>query len=315
MKTIHVVAAAIVDSNQRVLIAKRDEAAHQGGLWEFPGGKVEDGETVRDALNRELFEELDIRVDSARPLILIQHNYPDKSVLLDVWLVDQFSGTAIGKEGQPVEWVEKSRLSDFEFPAANKPIVKAIQLPSKILITPEFSCDQRTVFFENLKVSVQTHQLKLVQVRAHQLSQEQYVEIAQQLIELAKAMDFELLWNHDADTVAALGESNLHLTSQRLSELEQRPAWVKNLSASCHTAGEIEKAEKLGCDFIFLSPVNSTATHEHATPLGWESFAQLANQAKVPVYALGGVAPDDLDRAFQCGAQGIAAIRAMWPHT
>lgn len=312
MKTIHVVAAAILDSEQRVLIAKRDKAAHQGGLWEFPGGKVEEGESVRDALSRELYEELDIKVLSARPLILIKHDYPDKSVLLDVWLVDHFSGEAIGKEGQPVEWVEKSGLTDFEFPAANKPIVKAVQLPEKMLITPKFSFDEREIFLESLKESIQTHSLELLQFRAHHLSDEQYIEVGSQVREIAKTLGCEIVWNRSAEIIEQLNETNLHLTQQRLLELQTRPAWVKTLSASCHSAAEIEQAEALGCDFVLLSPVMKTASHPEAEPLGWELFSQLANQAKVPVYALGGLSPNDACTSFDSGAQGIAAIRGLW---
>ena len=137
MKRIHVAAAVIRGADGQILLAKRPEDKHQGGLWEFPGGKVESGETVQAALARELEEELDIRPTAARPLIQVRHDYPDKQVLLDVWEVSAFTGEPHGAEGQPLAWVSPRQLGDYEFPAANRPIVAAARLPEQYLITPE----------------------------------------------------------------------------------------------------------------------------------------------------------------------------------
>jgi 8-oxo-dGTP diphosphatase len=127
MKTVHVAVAVIVDQQQQVLIALRKPEQHQGGLWEFPGGKVEPNESVFDALRREINEELSLQINSAEPLIKIEHQYSDKSVLLDVWWVDQFVGTAIGNEGQAIKWCDISQLHLQSFPAANDAIVSAVQ--------------------------------------------------------------------------------------------------------------------------------------------------------------------------------------------
>mgnify|MGYP002714153243 CR=1 FL=1 len=127
MKRVHVAAAVIRGADGRVLIAKRPQDKHQGGLWEFPGGKVEEGEAVERALARELEEELGIRVEAARPLIQVHHDYPDKQVLLDVWEVSSFTGEPHGAEGQPLAWVSERQLLEYEFPAANKPIVAVLR--------------------------------------------------------------------------------------------------------------------------------------------------------------------------------------------
>lgn len=111
---------------KEVLLAKRPVDKHQGGLWEFPGGKVDAGEMVEQALSRELFEELALTVTHAQPLIKIEHDYIDKSVILDVWLVDGFTGAPIGAEGQVVRWVSLNDLAGYEFPEANQPILDAI---------------------------------------------------------------------------------------------------------------------------------------------------------------------------------------------
>jgi 8-oxo-dGTP diphosphatase len=137
VKRVHVAAAVIRDGSGKILIARRADTQHQGGLWEFPGGKVEADESVETALARELLEELGIVVNAARPLIKVRHDYPDKQVLLDVWEVSAFTGEPHGAEGQPLEWVAPRDLLNYEFPAANQPIVAAARLPAQYLITPE----------------------------------------------------------------------------------------------------------------------------------------------------------------------------------
>jgi 8-oxo-dGTP diphosphatase len=124
---IHVAVGVIRDSQGKILITRRHADAHQGGLWEFPGGKLENGESVVQALRRELDEELAIQLESACALLQIEHDYGDKAVLLDVWLVEGFAGRAVGREGQPLRWVAAAELVDFSFPAANQPIVDACQ--------------------------------------------------------------------------------------------------------------------------------------------------------------------------------------------
>ncbi len=109
------------EEKDQVLIAKRHSDVHQGGLWEFPGGKLENNEEVRNALSRELLEEIGLVIDKARPLIRINHDYPDQSVLLDVWRVDEWHGHLHGREGQPIEWVNINELSMRNFPAADGP--------------------------------------------------------------------------------------------------------------------------------------------------------------------------------------------------
>lgn len=126
MARVHVAVGVVLNSEGRVLISKRHSDSHQGGLWEFPGGKVETGESVYAALQRELLEELDIHIGEAREMLQIQHDYADKQVLLDVWRVSAFTGIARGREGQPLRWIAAGELADYAFPAANGPIVAAI---------------------------------------------------------------------------------------------------------------------------------------------------------------------------------------------
>ena len=127
LKTIEVVAAAIFSScGDKIFIAKRPDSAHQGGLWEFPGGKKEEGETAQQALNRELEEELAINVKVSESLIKLQHEYSDKRIELDVYKVMSFDGEPFGAEGQETQWVYLSDIKNYEFPAANQAIIKAL---------------------------------------------------------------------------------------------------------------------------------------------------------------------------------------------
>ena len=127
MSVVHVAVGVIVDDACNVLITRRAQDSHQGGLWEFPGGKVEEGESLHAALARELSEELGIAIGTTRPLLEVRHDYGDKAVLLDVHLVNGFTGTPRGLEQQPLEWVPAALLDQFSFPAANVPIVAAVK--------------------------------------------------------------------------------------------------------------------------------------------------------------------------------------------
>ncbi|MEL0028069.1 MAG: 8-oxo-dGTP diphosphatase MutT, partial [Perlucidibaca sp.] len=140
-KRILVVAAVIRGRDGRILLARRPEGVHQGGLWEFPGGKVEAGEAESDALVRELQEELGITPSRSLPLIRIRHDYPDKRVELAVWDVSVFLGEdavagSTGREGQQIAWFRPDELSGLDFPAANVAIVAAARLPASWRITP-----------------------------------------------------------------------------------------------------------------------------------------------------------------------------------
>lgn len=125
-KVIHVAVGVILGSDGRILLARRPDHLHMGGRWEFPGGKVEEGETVQQALARELREEVAIEVEALQPLTEIRHDYPEKTVLLDTWWVTEFAGEPQGREGQEIAWVEVSGLADYRFPDANQPIIDAL---------------------------------------------------------------------------------------------------------------------------------------------------------------------------------------------
>ena len=311
MKRIHVAAAVVFDDRGRILIAQRPAHVHQGGLWEFPGGKLEQGESPRQALERELREELGIEVATARPLIQVRHDYPDKAVLLDVWRIGNYAGIPVGREGQPLEWVSPGDLAGYCFPAANIPIINALHLPDRYLITPDPGHDL-SVFLAALERSV-GQGISLVQLRAKQLAEEDYRQLAAAVAGVCRSANVRLLLNCAPHLVPELGAHGVHLTGRRLLELERRPLGPGYLvAASCHSREEVSHAGKLGLDFIVVSPVRHTASHPATPAIGLDGLRSMCEAAAMPVYALGGMQEADIETAWHCGAQGIAAISGLW---
>lgn len=304
------VAVGVIEQDGRILITRRAEELHQGGKWEFPGGKVEAGESVQEALARELEEELGICPESVSPLIRIPWRYHDRHVLLDVWRVSRFSGIPHAREGQPMSWVALDQIEDLNFPAANQPIIRALSLPDQLLVTPE--PDDANDFLTEIEAILRRGVIKLVLFRARSLVKNEYHHLARKLSELASTYDagVMLYWDEGLEQGGAI--MGRHLTSAQLMALSQREYDQGLLSAACHNLQEIQQANRLGLDFILLSPVQRTLSHPDARPLGWSDFQALVDQASMPVYALGGLSPQDLPLAKTHGAQGIAAIRSLW---
>lgn len=311
-RRVHVAAAAIFsDDGQEVLLARRPSTVDQGGLWEFPGGKLAPYETGFVALQRELYEELGVTIDRAQPLIRVHHEYSDKHVLLDVWQVRVFSGEPYGREGQAVRWVKLDELFNYPFPAANLPILRAVMLPTEYLISAEEADD--TVFLSKLERALQEDDIRLVQLRAKTLDREAYVQRAEKALALCRDYNARLLLNGEPELLESIDADGIHLTSDRLTTLDRRPiVQGKWLSASTHNTVQLDQAAHIGCDFVTLSPLRTTPTHPDATPLGWHDFQQLVEPAGMPVFALGGMTRHDANHARAVGAQGIASIRDFW---
>jgi len=309
-QVLHVAVGVIRNSLGAILVARRHEHSHQGGLWEFPGGKVEPGESVLDGLRRELKEELSIEVESAKPLIKIAHDYGDKQVLLDVWRVDAFRGQAQGAENQPIRWVSPDDLAKLDFPAANKPIVAAARLPEYYPIVDGGLEDELRLFNQLERLCQLGY--GLAQWRVKSLERQAYLALARRAVAYCRPRGLGLLLNADPGLVLEAGAAGVHLTGQRLQALRQRPLpagfWV---AASCHCPEDLTQAEKLNLDFAVLSPVLATPSHPDTSPLGWQQFGDWTEAARIPIFALGGVGCSDLEQARKLGAQGIAGIRGF----
>ncbi|MHB8346925.1 MAG: Nudix family hydrolase [Acidiferrobacterales bacterium] len=306
-----VVAGVVTDADGRVLIARRHAGSHQGGKWEFPGGKKQPGESAFDALARELAEELGIDVDTAHPFVSVRHSYPDRTVQLEVWRVSRFRGTAEGREGQSIRWVAVEDLDAFEFPEADRPVLRALRLPVLYLVTDARRFGPE-VFLQHLE-RVLLAGAKLIQLREPHLDQQAFRTYALEVVELCHRHGAKVLLNAAVECVLECGADGIHLNGRRLEQFETRPFDSRYMvAASCHDSRQVHRARSLGADFIVLSPVLPTRSHPKASPLGWDGFGALCSTAGLPVYALGGMRAEDLGRAWRAGAQGISMLGGVW---
>ncbi len=299
----------------QVLIARRAPDAHQGGLLEFPGGKVEPGESVAETLVREFREEVALEIDPAQlePLITIEHDYGDRTVRLEVRRIRDWTGEACGLEGQTVEWRALGELHDDDFPAANRPILRALQLPRTLLVTAE-AISPRHPEDEVLRQAFRAWSGAGCVLRAPALSAVDYEVLYQRVRPLAEEAGIGLVLHGAPEWLQRLPDaSGIHLPWREASVLEERPVaggyW---LGVSCHNGEELARAEQLGADYAVLSPVRPTASHPQREALGWEEFSRLSVAAALPVYAMGGLGRAHDGQARAAGAQGLAGISFWW---
>ncbi len=284
---------------------KRHAQLHQGDLWEFTGGKIEPNETAQHALQREFLEELDIIIQDFQPLISLKHEYNDCVVHLQVFTIFNFSGIPRSTNNQPLRWISLNEIDKFDFPKANKAILNALKLPTCYAICDDganMNLKERLLFL--LKKNIRLIQLRLKNTTPE--NSRAFLEWAYQINQDYNAI---LLVNSSVKQFQNLPCDGLHLTSFDLMRCQKRPENYRWLVASCHNLAEIQHAEKIGADFIVISPVLKTPSHPETTPLGWTQFSQLTAQANLPVYALGGLQFSDLETAIFHGAQGISGIR------
>lgn len=310
-----VVAAIVRDEKNQLLLSQRLQHKHQGGCWEFPGGKMDANESLHQALARELKEELGIRAHSSSPFMTIEHNYPDLSVRLHFRDVSDWDGEPYGREQQPVQWFSLASLAALEFPAANLPVVTALQLPDAWLVLPnDYSAHWREKFMRLALMGVQGVYLRGA---VHRTEAE-----LKDMVDAARQCKLDTLIRDDAVLAKRVGASGVHLSSAVAEKTLSRPD-CRLVSVACHDEHELDHAAHLRADMVMLSPVNRTASHAHAggvrggvsEGMGWPRFAQLATGRPYSVYALGGMAMNDIDMARESGARGVAGISAFWPET
>ena len=308
-RRIEVAAAVIHDASGRFLLAQRPAGKAFAGYWEFPGGKVEAGESAAAAMCRELQEELGIEVDTVCPWLTRDFEYPHAAVRLRFFRIYQWRGEPHGREGQRFAWQTAGALNVGPILPANGPILRALDLPDVYAITQAATLG--TDLFRLRLAAALAQGLKLVQVREKQMPVQALRQFAAEVVAKAHPYGARVLINGDVDLAKEAGADGVHLTSAQLLTLTQRPAceWV---AASCHSRAEVEAATRLGVDFAVAGPVAPTPTHAGAPVLGWHGFAQCVEDASIPVYALGGMLPRDLETARLAGAQGVAMLRGAW---
>ena len=304
-----VVAGALLRTAQggeQVLLARRPESAHQGGKWEFPGGKREPGESPPQTLARELEEEIGVRVRETQPLIRFPWEYPEFRMDFEVFRVTAWDGRPEGCEGQEVRWVSVAELGQWTTPPASLPVIGALQLPACYAISADPAGDVEgwRLDLEQTLAAGTT----LIQLRAHSLPEREFEALAREAVRQVQAAGARVLLNAEPELALRCGADGVHLSSRRLMRLEARPLSAECLvGASCHDPEELAQAVRIGTDFAVLSPVR-----DGESALGWAGFAAAVAGAALPVYALGGMRAADQAQAIQAGGQGIAAIRGLW---
>ena len=306
---IEVVAAVICNERDEFLLAERPAGKVYAGYWEFPGGKLEAGETAAAALRRELHEELGIDAITAYPWLTRDFDYDHAAVRLRFFRVIKWAGELHGREQQRFVWQSVRAITVAPLLPANGPILRALELPHVYGITCAGELG-REVFMARLARALQDG-LRLIQVREKQLADEALRAFASDVVALGHRFRARVLINGDTGIAAQSHADGVHLTAAQLMAAERRPdcEWC---GASCHDATELARARELGADFVVLGPVSATPSHPGARLLGWQQFAQLIRDYPLSVYALGGMQPGDLAHAWTRGAHGISMMRGTW---
>jgi 8-oxo-dGTP diphosphatase len=307
---VDVVAAVITRADGTYLLAQRPPGKVYEGYWEFPGGKVEPGETAPAAIRREIREELGIEVVEALPWLMRRHEYEHASVRLRFFRVTQWTGDPRGLEGQAFVFQSPGRETVSPMLPANGPVLKALALPMRYGITPDGAA-QDPEFPARLEEAL-SGGLRLLQVRDKGLDRQALANFASRVLARCRVHGARMLLNGDTAIAAAIGADGLHLTSRQLRLPGTGRPDFPLVGVSTHDMADLACAHAMGCDFAVLGPLRITPTHPDATPLGWEAFAAAAASAELPVYALGGMMAQDLRTAIEHGAHGIAMIRDTW---
>ena len=307
------VAAAVLlrDDAQEFLLAQRPPGKVYAGYWEFPGGKLEVGESIRDALVRELWEELGIRVTEATPWLVREFTYPHATVRLNFWRVTAWEGE-IGitapLEHSAVAWQRRGQAETVSpMLPANAPILKALALPDTLCIT----CIEENgedAEMSRIEARLALGRPFIVQLRDKHLPYAERLWQADAMRALTADTPALLVINDDADMARQCRADGLHLSTGSLRQCTVRPDfhWV---GASCHNADELALATQLGLDYVLLGSVLPTASHPGAPTLGWKHFARITAQTPIPVFALGGLGEAHRAQALASGAHGLAMMR------
>lgn len=309
-KILEVAAAVIQRPDGSFLLAERPEGKVYAGYWEFPGGKVELGESAQQALKRELIEELGIEIDNAYPWLTQVFTYPHATVRLRFFRITHWKNEPSGCEGQRLAWQHPYEIPLSPMLPANTPIFQALALPTTYAITNAYEMGQAS-FLEALHKALKKN-IKLVQIREKQFNQSQLIGFAKAVVRLCHEYHAKVLLNtDDFSLVSEVGADGIHLSAQQLSRLNERPAFPI-IGASCHNREELERAMNLKLDLAVVGSILPTPSHSDVKPLGWPLFEETIRDTHIPVYGIGGLTPMSMENAWQMGGHGIAMQRAVW---
>lgn len=303
-----VAVGVLFDSDGNILLAQRPMGKPYPGYWEFPGGKIEPGESAEQALRRELHEELGIEIGALYPWLTRIYAYPSRSVELNFFRMHSWRGELHGRENQQLCWQRPQSPTVKPMLPPNAPILRALALPDMMAISATGA--DIAAFWPRYRAALERG-VRLIQLREKTLDVPAWKSFAATAVEIAVAYGATVILNGDIELARTLRAAGVQLTSGQLATLERRPdiEWV---GASCHNADELRRAIDLDLDYALLSPVLPTKTHPDAAALGWGQFAALCASSPIPIFALGGMRPDLQETAWSHGAHGIAMMRDAW---
>jgi 8-oxo-dGTP diphosphatase len=307
--TVDVAAAILTRPDGAFLLAQRPPRKAYAGYWEFPGGKLEPGESLLQALSRELDEELGIQLVRAYPWITRCFAYEHATVRLHFFRVLAWRGEPHGREGQAVAWTRSDALDKEPLLPANTPVLAALRLPTEYAISNAGEVGMQA-FLSALERRL-AGGLRLLQLREKTFSAAQREHLARKALAMVRAHGAQLVINEDIGLAQALDADGVQLTAAQAAATRERPP-LAIVGVSCHSRADLLRADRLGASFAVLGPVRPTPTHPQAPTLSWQGFAEAAAQTPLPVYAIGGLALNDLETSWQHGAHGIAMIRGAW---
>ncbi|SMM97688.1 Mutator mutT protein (7,8-dihydro-8-oxoguanine-triphosphatase) / Thiamin-phosphate pyrophosphorylase-like protein [uncultured Candidatus Thioglobus sp.] len=307
MKIIKAVVGILHNELGQILIAERQAHQFMRGFWEFPGGKIKPNETKENAIIRELHEELGVEVSSLNLHQTMTHQYTDRIVELDIYHINRYRHSPIGAEGQKIIWLNIDELTNYKLLPTMRPIINSLILPNKYWITPSnnhTSDEWLAQFDQHLKSDI-----SLIQLRSKEALDLSFIE---ELYRKCQQHNVKLLLNTVNKTFTETCCDGWHISTDEMSKLDKKPCTDdKLLGASTHNLEQALQAQKLGADFVVISPVQATQTHPDTTPIGWDVAKQVVDTLNIPVYFLGGMKLEDLNKALKLHAQGIAGVSAF----
>lgn len=300
-----------------VLLARRPQHKVRGGLWEFPGGKVDVDETPALALARELHEELGVRARIGPLRLRLEHRYPDLTVQLLLHEVLDWQGELQPLQVDALHWLNLEQLParlPGTLSLADQQLLSRLQLPSLYRITPDctgLSAADREHWLQGVSAQLRADPASRCLFRVPTLDAQARRALLEALLQTLPDPS-QLLVSRDVALAHEFG-LGVQLSAAQLDSVPEGCAGLRGpRAASCHDLAQLERAAQLGCDWVTLSPILPTRSHPRAPALGWQALQHNCAASTLPVYALGGLAPQDLQQARAHGAVGVAGISSFW---
>ena len=292
------ISIGLIKFNSALICLKRNKKPYEGFI-EFPGGKKKGSESPIECLRREITEELNIRVEKAKFIYCIKHQYEDALIIINVFNIHRYSGNISSNEEREVVYYDSA--SDHNVLPTHERILRLMKLPKLLKIITSLNYDDFNFKSINLYKYIRLRDISFDTYKAYiQPKLEKYRYKGNLIIDYP----FNKNWDDNY--------AGIHFKSNRLKNCLNM---IKNhrylYSASCHTLDDVELSNKILFDFILISPV-ITSPYD-TTPLGWTKFGSLSNRSYVPTYALGGLQSlgDDLSNSSSNKGFGLAGIKCI----